>query len=204
MAASPLIGKIDPFDEAVESRESYVERFEQYFEVNEIDAGKKVSSLLCLSGGKLCSLLHDLTFPDKSAKKHTQILKTVDQYPLPKTDDILTNMNGGTHFSKIDIKQASHLLRQKKFGSESTRDATASSKGSILPINGDAAILTNFHKFWNIVFVIKDVDKNHLFQNHRAKFNKLGIKGTLDERESSLFKCRTTLFSRERISGVSL
>ena len=72
MAASPLIGKIDPFDEAVESRESYVERFEKYFEVNEIDAGKKVSSLLCLSGGKLCSLLHYLTFPDKSAEKHTQ------------------------------------------------------------------------------------------------------------------------------------
>ncbi|XP_056022197.1 uncharacterized protein K02A2.6-like [Ostrea edulis] len=30
----------------------------------------------------------------------------VDQYPLPKIDDIFANMNGGSHFSKIDLKQA--------------------------------------------------------------------------------------------------
>jgi hypothetical protein len=60
-----LIGKIDPFDETIVLWERYVERFDQYFEVNEIDAGKKVPSLLCLVGGKLYSLLRDLTFPDK-------------------------------------------------------------------------------------------------------------------------------------------
>ncbi|XP_048775178.2 uncharacterized protein K02A2.6-like [Ostrea edulis] len=30
----------------------------------------------------------------------------VDQYPLPKIDDIFANINGGSHFSKIDLKQA--------------------------------------------------------------------------------------------------
>jgi hypothetical protein len=29
----------------------------------------------------------------------------VDQYPLPKIDDIFVNMNGGSRFSKIDLKQ---------------------------------------------------------------------------------------------------
>lgn len=33
-------------------------------------------------------------------------LLNVDQYPLPKIDYIFANLNGGTHFSKIDLKQA--------------------------------------------------------------------------------------------------
>lgn len=41
MAAFGLIGKIDPFDETIEPWESYVERFEQYFTVNEIDPEKR-------------------------------------------------------------------------------------------------------------------------------------------------------------------
>lgn len=77
MAAFGLIGKIDPFDETIEPWESYVERFEQYFTVNEIDPGKKVPSLQCFIGGRLCSLLRDLTFPDTPAKKTYQDLVTL-------------------------------------------------------------------------------------------------------------------------------
>lgn len=77
MAAFGLIGKIDPSDETIEPWESYVERFEQYFTVNEIDPGKKVPSLLCLIGGRLYSLLQDLTFPDKPAEKTYQDLVTL-------------------------------------------------------------------------------------------------------------------------------
>lgn len=36
------------------------------------------------------------------------------QYPLPKNDDIFANLNGGTYFSKIDLKQASLQLRVDK------------------------------------------------------------------------------------------
>jgi len=59
------IGRIDPFDETEESWGNYVERLEQYFEANEVDNAKKVSSLLTLIGGTTYSLLRDLTFPDK-------------------------------------------------------------------------------------------------------------------------------------------
>ena len=52
MASFGLIGRIDPFDETTESWENYVERLEQYFEVNEVDNTKKVSSHLTLIGGK--------------------------------------------------------------------------------------------------------------------------------------------------------
>lgn len=75
MAALELIGKIDPFDETLESWECYLVRFEQYFEVNEIDAGKKVSALLCLFGGKLYIVLRDLAFPDKPATKNNHTKK---------------------------------------------------------------------------------------------------------------------------------
>lgn len=42
-----------PFDYTLESRECYVERFEQYFKVNEMTLEKKVYDLLCLIGSKL-------------------------------------------------------------------------------------------------------------------------------------------------------
>ena len=47
-----LIGRIDPFDDSLETWTSYVERLEQYFEVNSISNDKKVPALLTLLGGK--------------------------------------------------------------------------------------------------------------------------------------------------------
>lgn len=98
MAAFGLIGKIDPFDETIEPWESYVERFEQYFTVNEIDPGKKVPSLLCLIGGRLYSLLRDLTFPDKPAEKTYQ--------------DLVTLLN--SHLSPKPIKTAERFRFDKR------------------------------------------------------------------------------------------
>ena len=30
----------------------------------------------------------------------------MDQYPLPKVDDLLATLAGGKHFTKLDLKQA--------------------------------------------------------------------------------------------------
>ncbi|CAC5375275.1 unnamed protein product [Mytilus coruscus] len=85
MAAFGLIGKIDPYDEAIEPWDSYVERLDQYFVANEIDGNKKVPALLCLIGGKLYSLLRDLTFPDKPAEKTFDVLvKLLKDHLAPK------------------------------------------------------------------------------------------------------------------------
>ena len=67
--ATGYIGKIEPFDDSVESWNSYVERLEQYFTINEIDDEKKVPALLILLGGKTYGLLRNLTLPDKPATK---------------------------------------------------------------------------------------------------------------------------------------
>jgi hypothetical protein len=59
--ATGYIGKIESFDDSVESWNSYVERLEQYFTINEIDDEKKVPALLILLGGKTYGLLRNLT-----------------------------------------------------------------------------------------------------------------------------------------------
>jgi hypothetical protein len=58
MASFGLIGRIDPFDETIESWGNYVERLEQYFEADEVENTKKVSSLLTLIGGENIFLTH--------------------------------------------------------------------------------------------------------------------------------------------------
>ena len=34
----------------------------------------------------------------------------VDQYPMPKIDDIFANLSGGKKFTKIDLTQAYHQM----------------------------------------------------------------------------------------------
>ena len=69
MASFGLIGRIDPFDETIESWGNYLKRLEQYFKANEVDNTTKVSSLLAFIGGKTYALLRDLTFLDKPSTK---------------------------------------------------------------------------------------------------------------------------------------
>jgi hypothetical protein len=83
--ANGYIGKIEPFDDSVESWNSYVERLEQYFTVNEIDDEKKVPALLTLLGGKTYGLLRNLTLPDKPATKtYDAIVKLLKDHLSPK------------------------------------------------------------------------------------------------------------------------
>ena len=87
MASLGLIGRIDPFDETIESWWNYVERLKQYFEANKVDNTKKVSSLLTLIGGKhtLYSFFRDLTFPDKpSTKTYDQLTQLLNKQLSPK------------------------------------------------------------------------------------------------------------------------
>lgn len=71
MASFGLIGRIDPFDETIESWGNYVERLDQYFEANEVDNTKKVSSLLTLIGGKHIPYSETSHFPINHQQKHT-------------------------------------------------------------------------------------------------------------------------------------
>jgi hypothetical protein len=73
---------------------NYVERLKQYFEANEVDNTKKVSSLLTLIGGKTYSLLRDLTFPDKPSTQTydqlTQLLNNICRVLVRVNSDSLT------------------------------------------------------------------------------------------------------------------
>ena len=57
------VGRIDVFDDSVESWCSYTERLDQYFLANEVTEEKKVPALLSLIGSRTYGLLRNLTAP---------------------------------------------------------------------------------------------------------------------------------------------
>ena len=63
------IGKIDVFDETLESLETYVERVQYFFDTNDADEDHKGPTLLSLIVSKTYSLLKDLLLPEKPADK---------------------------------------------------------------------------------------------------------------------------------------
>ncbi|XP_041931246.1 LOW QUALITY PROTEIN: uncharacterized protein K02A2.6 [Alosa sapidissima] len=63
------IGRLDAFDSSTEDWNTYVERLEQFFVANEVEADKYVPVLLSVMGGKAYSLLRNLTAPEKPADK---------------------------------------------------------------------------------------------------------------------------------------
>ncbi|XP_069129175.1 uncharacterized protein [Argopecten irradians] len=66
---SGRIGRIDPFNEGLESWDAYSERLGQYFICNEVKAEKKVPALLSLVGGSTYALLRGLTAPKKPSEE---------------------------------------------------------------------------------------------------------------------------------------
>jgi hypothetical protein len=68
------IGRIEPFDEGVESWDCYSERLGQYFIVNDVADEKQVPALLSLIGGKTHGILRDLTAPARPSTKTFDVL----------------------------------------------------------------------------------------------------------------------------------
>ena len=83
--AHATIGKIDPFDNAVEDWHSYIERIEQYFAANDVSDEKRVPCLLSLIGSQTYGLLRSLTAPHKpSEKSYANIVEILSAHLSPK------------------------------------------------------------------------------------------------------------------------
>ena len=54
-------GRNDAFDPKVEEWSTYVERLQMFFVVNNVPDSKKATSLLTLTGARMCELLKSLT-----------------------------------------------------------------------------------------------------------------------------------------------
>ena len=79
------IGRMNSFDTAEESWETYSERLEQYVLANDIQQDKQVPSLLSLIGGKNYSLLRNLIAPDKpSTKAYAELRDILKNHFCPK------------------------------------------------------------------------------------------------------------------------
>ncbi|XP_067951899.1 uncharacterized protein [Watersipora subatra] len=77
MAAQNSIGRMEPFDESIESFTCYLERFDFYTEANSIDDSKKKATFLSLIGPKLYKLLRGLAAPDRPTAKSFKELTTL-------------------------------------------------------------------------------------------------------------------------------
>lgn len=79
------IGRMDPFDNSVETWDSYQERLEQYFICNDVRNEKKVPVLLTLVGGNTYSLLRGLTAPRKpSEESYDDLVRVLQGHLCPK------------------------------------------------------------------------------------------------------------------------
>ena len=80
-----MIGHIDPFNNAEEDWPTYVERLEQYFEVNSLSDSKKVPALISLIGSKTYGLLKNLSAPTKpSSKSYGELVNILTSHLSPK------------------------------------------------------------------------------------------------------------------------
>lgn len=81
----PHIGKIEQFDDSVESWESYEERLQAFFLANAIDNAHKVPALISLIGPKTYTLLKNLIAPAKATDKNIKdLLKALREHLSPK------------------------------------------------------------------------------------------------------------------------
>ncbi|XP_056138804.1 uncharacterized protein K02A2.6-like [Lampris incognitus] len=116
-----IIGGMEPFEESGEQWATYIERFENYILANEIRDAKKVPVLLSVIGPKTYGLLRSLIAPDKPGeKKYGDITVRlcgdfkvtlnqalcVDQYPIPRIEDLFASLARGQRFSKLDLSNA--------------------------------------------------------------------------------------------------
>ena len=75
MATVSTVGQIKEFDPKEECITAYLERFDLYLAVNNIDVSVQASTFLLVVGQQHYSLLRDLVAPDKPKTKSLETLK---------------------------------------------------------------------------------------------------------------------------------
>ena len=83
--SSSVIGSLEPFDPEIDNWLSYIERLEQFFDVNSIADEKKVATLLTVIGKKAYDLLRNLLAPEKPATKgYDSLVRTMKTHLDPQ------------------------------------------------------------------------------------------------------------------------
>ena len=79
------IGRIDPFDESIEDIDTYIQRLNQFFAVNEIGDTKKAPALLSLVGPKVFKLLKNALQPETpESRTYAQLTTALKEHYSPK------------------------------------------------------------------------------------------------------------------------
>ena len=81
------IGHIEPFNDSEEDIETYIQRLDQYFLVNDVPDAKKAPALLSLVGAKVFKLLKNLVTPAApSTKSYDDLCTTLKDHFKPKAN----------------------------------------------------------------------------------------------------------------------
>lgn len=84
-AMANCFGRMDEFNPDNEEWLTYIERLKMFFIVNNVPEDKKVASLVTLMGGKMYSLLKNLTAPTKPTEKsYKEIVEIMARQLTPK------------------------------------------------------------------------------------------------------------------------
>lgn len=84
-----IIGKVGPYDEALDTWKSYIERLGQYFIANDVHSDLKITSLLSIIGSKHYTLLNHLCTQTKpSAMAFDDLIKKLTDHLSARPSEI--------------------------------------------------------------------------------------------------------------------
>ncbi|XP_033217517.1 uncharacterized protein LOC117173199 [Belonocnema kinseyi] len=107
-------GRMEPFDEKVESWRNYVERFELFCEANDVPAEKKAIVFFTVMGSKWYNTFRDVCVPEKPrSQTFEKTVEIIGQYLEPKPPNVNTERLkfGNCHQGNGDLKDFIERLK---------------------------------------------------------------------------------------------
>jgi|GEM_PF-5724265 len=108
------IGRIDPFDENLEDIDTYIQRLNQFFAVNEITDGKKAPALLSLVGPKVFRLLKSVLQPETpESRTYEQLCTALRGHFAPKPNITAERFRFQSRKQQNELKENNNRKQRK-------------------------------------------------------------------------------------------
>ncbi|CAG9814840.1 unnamed protein product [Phaedon cochleariae] len=113
-----MIGSIEAFKGQAEEFESYLERMEHLFDVNEVPDAKKVSMLITLAGSSVYNTMKNLVAPRKPAElTYVQMTDLLRKHYAPPVSEISERFVFNRCNQRLDQSIAEYIVELRKVAS---------------------------------------------------------------------------------------